>query len=72
MFKRFFARVASFINRHKTKAAGLAVVLLAYVQANPQLIQAAFSPATVARATLAVGLLVTVFGFINTALQNKQ
>lgn len=67
-----FKRLMSFFNRHKTKAAGLTVVLLSYLQAQPALLSQAFSPVTVARATLVVGLIVTAFGFINTALQNKQ
>lgn len=54
-----------FINSHKTKMTGAALVALGAIQANAGTVQTLVPPRAYAWLTVALGVLVAVLGFIN-------
>lgn len=67
-----FKRLGQFINRHKTKAVGFLLTVVGTLQAFQPQVQQLVSPTTFAKFVIGVGVLVSILGFINTALQNRQ
>lgn len=61
--------IITWLDSHKTKLTGLALVLLGSVQANLTHLQAVLSPKSYALATIVVGLIVTAIGFWNSKQQ---
>ena len=56
---------------HKTKLLGLAVAVISAVQAGAAYLGTLLSPTTYAMVMLTLGVVVTIVGFINTALQTS-
>lgn len=61
----------SFINRHKTKFTGLVISILGALQVSPEL-RAVMSPAAFGLTTIAIGIVVQLFGVINTILEEED
>lgn len=62
----------AFLNRHKTKLLGFAITVLSAAQAGAAQLGVVLSPRAFALTTLALGIVVSALGFINTALQSRQ
>lgn len=62
----------TWINNHKTKLAGFAIVVLGAVQANAAHLGTVLSPSAYAWTMIGLGTLVSALGFINTALAKKE
>lgn len=58
-------KLLAFLNRHKTKLTGFALVIAGSLQANTTVLQSAMSPAQFAWFTVIVGCIVAGLGFIN-------
>lgn len=61
-----------FLNNHKTKIVGFLITLLGAVQASAGQLGAVLSPKAYAWTMIAIGIVVAVLGFINTALASGR